>query len=391
MSVAPRHNFRIGLAVPDSPPTPRFPIEQLKVASFRGLKDLELRQLQRINFLVGSGNSGKTSVLEAIGALASPLDMRDWLHVARYREARENRFYPLRAVDVLRWLFPHDVTSDGEDRHGPIAISAAGSTPVITLKARCDAYYGTRKIDRADLSDDEPDQAGDEDVGMVEDDGWRFQIEAQVAARGQWDRLNFIGWNTTAAALPSRSEPKLRCHMLSPYAHRSQPAQLKGLTRATIEDRKAGTVALLRELDPKILGVEIISDPNGERALLALRHKTSGVAPIHVFGDGLRRALMIAMAIQNCEGGVLLLDEFEAALHVSALSKVFSWLERACEAYDVQVIGTTHSLEAIDAVAGCMESESVAAYHISGPDGETKRYSKDMLLRLVHERGLDIR
>lgn len=380
--------------MPKSSPHSRLPIEQLKVSSFRGLKDVELRQLQRVNFLVGSGNSGKTSVLEALAVLAAPLDMREWLQVARYREARENRFYPLRSVDVLRWLFPHEVTTLGEDRHYPIAISATGATPITALNARCEAFYGTRKVTRADFDQDDVDTvhgAPDEDTALIEDDGWRFQIEAELAATGQSHKLDFVGWNTTAAPLPSRSEPKLRCQMLSPYAHRSQPAQLKGMTRATIEDQRTGVVDLLRQLDPQILGVEIISDPNGERALLALRHKTSGVAPIHVFGDGLRRALMIAMAIQSSAGGLLLLDEIEAALHVTALGKVFPWLERACATYDVQVIGTTHSLEAIDAVAGCMESESVAAYHISGSEGEAKRYSKDMLRRLVHERGLDIR
>lgn len=379
----------------DSPPTARFPIEQLKVASFRGLKNVELRQLQRVNFLVGSGNSGKTSVLEAVGVLASPLDMREWLQVARYREARENRFYPLRAVDVLRWLFPHDVTSHGDDRHAPIAIAASGTTPVTALNARCDSYYGTRPAEPGDLDnlegDDDLDDGEPDGAIQVEDDGWRFRVEAQVAAARQWESLDFVGWNTTSTELPTRGEPKMRCQMLSPYAHRNQPAQLRKLSRATIEDRRAGIGDLLRQLDPQIMGVEIIADANGDRALLALRHRVSGVAPIHVFGDGLRRALMIALAIQNSEGGVLLIDEFEAALHVSALSKVFSWLERACEAYDVQVIATTHSLEALDAVARCMESQSVAAYHIDGPDGETKRYSKDMLLRLVHERGLDIR
>lgn len=382
--------------MPDSPSQARFPIEQLKVASFRGLKDVELRQLQRINFLVGSGNSGKTSILEAVAALAAPLDMREWLHVARYREARENRFYPLQSVDVLRWLFPHGVSADGDDRHGSISIHAEGGSPIKALRATCAPYYGTRTAkpdDFLDLEDDIDPEGDDEELPsiQIEDDGWRFRVEAELADPTRGEILEFIAWNKTASELPSRGGPKLRCQMLSPYAHRSQPAQLKKLTRATIEDKRAGTVDLLRQLDPQILGVEIISDPNGDRALLALRHKTSGVAPIHVFGDGLRRALMIAMAIQTSAGGLLLLDEFEAALHVSALTKVMPWLERACAAYDVQVIGTTHSLEAIDAVAGCMESESVAAYHIGGPEGETKRYSKDMLLRLVHERGLDIR
>lgn len=379
----------------DSPDQPRFPIEQLQISSFRGLKDVELRGLRRVNFLVGSGNSGKTSVLEALAVFAAPLDIREWLRVARHREARENRFYPMRAVDVIRWLFPHVNATNGDERHGPIAISATGTTKISSLKARCEPVYGTRP---ASVAQRFPSASADLDEALpegpdvlVEDDGWRFWLDVRIAEMGVQESLDFIGWNGTSAPLPNRSEPKLLCQMLSPYAHRSQPAQLKGMTRATIEDSKAETVDLLRDLDPQILGVEIIADANGEHALLALRHRTAGLAPIHVFGDGVRRALMIAMAIQRSAGGILLLDEVEAALHVSALAKVFPWLDRACEAYNVQVIGTTHSLEAIGAIAGCIESESVAAYHIVGPEGEAKRFSKGMLRRVVHERGLDIR
>lgn len=190
-------------------------------------------------------------------------------------------------------------------------------------------------------------------------------------------------WSSLDRSCPSRRHKPCR-----PLAN--QPAQLRGLTRATIDDNRAGIVELLGDLDPNVLGVEIIANKAGN-AVLALRHRDVGVAPIHVFGDGVRRALMIAMAIQQCRGGLLLLDEIEAAFHIRAMGRVFPWIERACAHYDVQLFGTTHSLEAIDAVAGCIETQSVTAYHIDGPQGEVKRYSKDMLQRLVHERGLDIR
>ena len=42
-------------------------------------------------------------------------------------------------------------------------------------------------------------------------------------------------------------------------------------------------------------------------------------------------------------------------------------------------------------IAGSIGNESVAAFHINGKLGDAKRYSKDMLRRLVHDRGLDIR
>nr|WP_272954071.1 AAA family ATPase [Agrobacterium pusense] len=158
-----------------------------------------------------------------------------------------------------------------------------------------------------------------------------------------------------------------------------------------MENEKDAVGQLLNDLDPNIVGVEMISEGSSGHAQLALRHRQSGIAPLHVFGDGLRRALMIALAILQCRRGVMLLDEIEAALHVSAIGKIFPWLENACKEHEVQMIGTTHSLEAIDAVAGSMNTDGVAAFHIDAKRNTAKRYSKDMLRRLVHDRGLDIR
>ena len=47
-------------------------IEKLDVRHFRGLKDLSLKGLGRINVLLGDNNSGKTSLLEAIQFFRNP-------------------------------------------------------------------------------------------------------------------------------------------------------------------------------------------------------------------------------------------------------------------------------------------------------------------------------
>lgn len=46
-------------------------ITELKITGFRGFKDFSLRNLGRVNLLVGSNNGGKTSVLEAVNFFAS--------------------------------------------------------------------------------------------------------------------------------------------------------------------------------------------------------------------------------------------------------------------------------------------------------------------------------
>src|SRR5260370_42199214 len=49
-------------------------ISSISIRCYRGFAEFEARDLERVNLLVGSNNSGKTSVLEAIFLLASKGD-----------------------------------------------------------------------------------------------------------------------------------------------------------------------------------------------------------------------------------------------------------------------------------------------------------------------------
>src|ERR1017187_3457775 len=55
-----------------------FALDRLTIGKFRGLRDLPLDDLGRVNLLVGPNNSGKTSILEAIWIFCRPLDPRVW-------------------------------------------------------------------------------------------------------------------------------------------------------------------------------------------------------------------------------------------------------------------------------------------------------------------------
>ena len=70
-----------------------------------------------------------------------------------------------------------------------------------------------------------------------------------------------------------------------------------------------------------------------------------------IFGDGLRRAVLLAGTLLSLkDGGLLLIDEMEEGIHVRALQKVFAWLTKAARDLGVQIVATTHSLEAVDGI-----------------------------------------
>lgn len=374
-----------------------------QVGAFRGLKDVALRQLTRFNLIVGGNNSGKTSLLEAIAVYFAPIDMVSWADIARTRDVRA--VAPWRSaespIDSIRWLFPRAVQAEDE-LHLPIHLTAGGGRFTgRDLHASCEPMRGIPPTSAFDNRfSGPPDVRQEPGIEAREDTGWLIRVREvpprpgafQLTSSGHtfplWSRLGI-----RYGELPRRSGPPV--FLLPPYAHRNEATNLYLMRRAAIGDWTREVIDLLGRIDPAISGVEVVPTENGVAALM-IRHKDDGLIPVNVLGDGVRRALSIALTIRAARGGIVLIDEIEAALHISALGRFIPWFTQACIDNDVQVIATTHSLEAITTITSqaILENfDDLAAYHL--PDRSQnlspKRYSGEMLNRVVVEHGLDIR
>ncbi len=84
--------------------------------------------------------------------------------------------------------------------------------------------------------------------------------------------------------------------------------------------------------------------------------EASQYIPLAFLGDGAAVALDIGLALLNLRNGVLLLDEFDTALHFSKLGSVWHQFALLARKLNCQIIAVTHSrefiLEAAKALAG---------------------------------------
>jgi AAA15 family ATPase/GTPase len=185
-------------------------------------------------------------------------------------------------------------------------------------------------------------------------------------------------------------------------SHRSENLFKKQFSDAIKEGYKESILEALRILDADIEEIEFLiphEDPFEMARLRVLRgdislqikHKETGFLPVSSFGDGLRRILHIALQLPKLRGGVLLIDEIEVSIHASKLGMFFDWLVKNCQAFQIQLFATTHSLEAIDAILGEKgeRAESITAFRLQ--QGVAKRFSGEQLKRLRLERGLEVR
>ena len=386
---------------------PSYSFDKVTIDGFRALRHLELHDLGQINILVGENNSGKTSVLEALSILCNPLEPLEWLAMVRRRDfggVDETR------IQSLRWCFPQTgqlVDPDFMFESG-CRMSCEGVFPLRLLQVLYkdivgfpDAWELRRFASHSRLRDEPIEDTklwrGGEISHLVdatellpqnspfnkeglENEEWKVRVWEDLPLSSGRPRLKW-------GSIPNET--------ITPYSYQMNRVQVRHQSLQVFEDQQELILELIRDYDPDIDNIKIASF-GGNRPAIYVHHRKLGPAPLSVFGDALRRAVLLANTLYGLRnGGLLLIDEVGTGIHVSNLKKVFSWLAKISRQLKVQVVATTHSLEAVDAIAlSALETEDdIVTFHLDQHEERTrsKRISGELLLRLRRERGLDVR
>jgi len=384
--------------------------DRLQISGYRALKSVNLSQLGQVNIFVGDNNAGKTSILEAISILCNPLDPFQWLEVSQRRlYLGRSRLMTLRPnIEALKWIFNQKIgASNDEIYQAEILIEANGTAPISELKAKLGEIYGSGVEKNNQKSFEKDISSPEEEVSSPEIDSVRAGLELEIEVNIDSEKISsgqislfpldqkreiFLFWENERFVQRRRSKPIVKNATIFPSYSSSEPI-LERLSQIILqkENGKNEVLELIRSFDDNILDIQILSTPTAT-ATLYIKHKELGLAPLYVFGDGFKRALVIALTLLTIANGVLLVDEIETSIHVSALGSVFSWLIETCRRREIQLFVTTHSLEAIDAMLEPqIATDNVVAFRLNNNGQEPQRFSGNLLHRLRSERGLDVR
>ena len=397
-------------------------INELKINRFRGLRDLKIEGLGQVNLFVGNNNSGKTSVLEALSLFCDPLNASRWYGAGSQREALTG---PRSSVlDRITWLFAQGVDPKEESR---LSISASGNTPLKEVSAVYEKFNEIVNASRTKRASGdfnlktELERAVrmlEEALEVLQNKNAIIAKEKEVEVEVEVEDIRLIITVSGEYAQPTSLEnkfvvnetltftdhsplqelkreqiPTLPVIMVNPFTHRTSDLTSSLWSEVVEADLKDETIQLLRHFDPAILDVDFIA-PTESRQLISVKHATLGRAPLHTFGDGLRRVFTLAAAIPRVRNGFLLIDEIETSIHTEALEKTFEWLIKACIANNVQLLATTHSLEALDVIAEISKKiDDFIVYRLQQEKEQTiaRRFDKDTVLYLREELGQELR
>ena len=388
---------------------PQHTLDKVSIDGFRGLRNLSLDGLGLINILVGQNNSGKTSVLEAMSILCEPFNPYEWLSMVHRRDfggLDESR------VQSLRWSFQqHGELTDSEAMfEGACQMGCSGSFPLRKLHAQYKDLLGEPDPNELKRAVNVRRFSGERAKSAFEK-GWRgaeithfIQADPPPSQPTLFNDPNaaaiepvsiqiWEGLPTHRRYVPERL--RIESKTLTPYSYQINRLQVQNLTEDLLSvGRRAFTLNLAQQFDPQIEDIKIASI-YGERPAIYLKHRKLGPAPLSIFGDALRRAVLLASTIPTVSDGVLMIDEIETGIHIKALERVFAWLTNLARQMNVQIFATTHSLEAVDAMLASVGDQigDVVTYHLEQEQEQTlaKRIPGDVLKRLRFDRGIDVR
>ena len=368
--------------------------QTIDIKAYRGLKNITLQNLSRVNILVGENNTGKTSILEAIQLLRDPEVVDNVLSIAKKRQPRNIMVQSANLIPFDEFLYSFPVQGEQKD----IVIYATD----YELKKWHIELCGTIKkeiYDKEDLSESEQrryDLYCGEDGEISVISGNFLYISENLTSENSYSfrETQLRPDVSMKETLDIKKENMSRVSIvyISPmdvYTNRVLNANFYKGMRVS---EKETLIQLLRLFDERIIGIEI-GMLNAKPTIL-IELENIGLMPVSLFGDGLKKILTLASAIVKTKHGIILIDEFETGIHQRALVQVADWIASAAEERDIQIFLTTHSSEAVNALVQAQKKQQIdmSAYRLELYMGDTfvKQFRSDELLELVNKQGMDI-
>lgn len=321
-------------------------LEAFEAVNFRGFKHLKLDKLGRVNLIVGKNNVGKTSLLEALSVYAhrgSPSLIYDILEArdenSRIRTSRvRNRIEIQRRIENIRFLFygRRDIKKQS------LTISLGPGITQKTLSMSTGWYIsetddqGLRKLQPLPS----PEFASAENV--VPGLAVKYGTEAETIYRLERYIDSF--------RIPISEATGIK-YIYIPANGLDEIEIGEYWDSITLTELQEQVVASLRIIEPKIDGVNLITDSERrderERIPVVKLSDFDARLPLRSLGEGLNRMLGISLALSNSTDGLLLIDEIESGLHYSVQATMWRLVIEMAHRLNVQVFATTHSWDCI--------------------------------------------
>lgn len=302
---------------------------QISVDEYKGVSGLMLDNLERINIIAGNNNSGKTSLLEAVYLLCKQNDYSGLREAVRLRS--KERDSGIRAKWFLEQV-PDKTCISGvyDDKNCNVRI--------------CRSRDGADDFSSMDYA------------GSV-------RLDAEFAGHKQ-DATAVLFMNKETEVRGTSPQSICRTVLSSPF-FLNEPYRYSKFYNKAVEVNLITKAEkfLQKHLVPTLSTVRLVGD---EQRFRVADSAYLTAMDLCNYGEGVQRVFYLSLLFASAQNGVLLIDEFENAIHVSLLENCAVLMNRLSKEFNVQLFLTSHSRECIDAFINNVEDiDDVSCYGLA--------------------------
>ncbi|MBF0181752.1 MAG: AAA family ATPase [Magnetococcales bacterium] len=300
----------------------------IKVTAYRRLNGLTVHKISRINLFAGMNNSGKTSFLEALYLLCKQNDFNGVVDVLRRRgKIPEDRL-------SSRWLtdqLTENITVEGvfDNKNSSVEIR-----PFMEESALLER---TRYLKSIEISTRFENHRLESLTRIYQGQDRETQADTiKLLSKVIFSSPFFF------------NEP----HHYTSFYHKAVQSKLLSKIFTFIQKKVVATVRDVRLVDE--FQRFLVTDDNFKSSM-----------DLTSYGEGLQRIFLTSLLFASAENGVVLIDEFENAMHADLIETFTPFLHELAKDFNVQVFLTSHSKECIDSFVKTIPKDAVEdfAFH----------------------------
>ena len=330
----------------------------IEVDSYRGMAGLQMSGLSRVNLIAGINNSGKTSLLEALYLITRQNDFDGLLEITRRRgKVATDQLDPVWMLEQLGYepLIVRGVF-DGLDTMVEIRLCQEEDSSIDRTH-----YLGSVEISSS---------FGSNNLSSVN------RIYKSQDRETHADSLRVLCPIVFSSPFFFNES-----HRYSGYYHKS--VQSKALP---------DIIKFLR--DNMLPSLEDIRLTDERQRFVVTDSRFSAGVDLSSYGEGLQRMFLLSLLFASAQHGVILIDEFENALHYKLIAPFSKFVHQLAHKFNVQVFITSHSKECIDSFVNEIGASEDLSCHavVSTKDGiRTRDFTWAQFKRLLDIGDIDLR
>jgi AAA15 family ATPase/GTPase len=326
------------------------------IQNYRRLKNIEIKNLSRVNIFAGGNNTGKTSILELFYLFTKLNTIQSFIELERFRA----RFYQEFPANWFDKIFADDIQAEGVFNN-------------ILCSIEIQKYETSDPIDKSQYLN---------------------SVSAEANVNGDTFR-SFIDLFSNKDPQMFMETGKYLCDatISSPYRYDGDLLR-KAHAKAIQEKYYDQIIDFIRsKMDQTIEKIELVNIDKESRFMVSSSSIDHAIDITH-YGEGLQRVFEVALLMGYSRNGVMCIDELDSAIHKSLLISFTEFIQVLADQFNVQVFLSTHSKECIDAfVENDYPDDHLTAYQLTEVDGKIicKYLRGNRLKQLVETINFDIR